>query len=100
MPLTLPMDHVDQTMSTNYEIQNLKSKIQNLEEREDIAELARVLEAVLFTAPEPLALDALRKGLGVQAARLEAGLARLASDLQAGGRGLRLLRHESTVQLV
>ena len=87
-------------MPEELEIQNLKSKIQNLEEREDIAELARVLEAVLFTAPEPLALDALRKGLGVQTARLEAGLARLASDLQAGGRGLRLLCHENTVQLV
>jgi segregation and condensation protein B len=82
------------------EIQDPRSKIQNPADREDIAELARVLEAVLFTAPEPLTLEALRKGLGVHAARLEAALARLAAELREGGRGLRLLRHEATVQLV
>jgi segregation and condensation protein B len=36
----------------------------------------------------------------VNAARLDAALARLAADLQSGGRGIRLLRHEATVQLV
>ena len=71
-----------------------------LTEREDIQELARVIEAVLFAAPEPLTLDVLRKGLGVQAARLDAALIRLAADLHSGGRGLRLLRHGTTVQLV
>jgi segregation and condensation protein B len=70
------------------------------EDRADIVELARAIEAVLFAAPEPLTLEALRKGLGAQAARLDAALARLAADLQSGGRGLRLLRHATTVQLV
>ena len=69
-------------------------------DRADIVELAQVLEAVLFAAPEPLTLDALRKGLGANAARLDAALTRLAADLQAGERGIRLQRHETTVQLV
>src|SRR3954466_14411447 len=72
----------------------------NLTERADIVELAQVLEAVLFAAPEPLTLDALRKGLGANAARLEAALGRLAADLHDGNRGLRVQRHEATVQLV
>jgi segregation and condensation protein B len=63
-------------------------------------ELAQVLEAVLFAAPEPLTLDALRKGLGVNVARLEAAITRLAADLHEGNRGIRLQRHEATVQLV
>ena len=72
----------------------------DLTDRADIVELAQVLEAVLFAAPEPLTLDALRKGLGANAARLDAALTRLAADLQAGGRGIRLQRHDTTVQLV
>ena len=72
----------------------------DLTTREDVVELARVIAAVLFVAPEPLTLEVLRKGLGAQTARLEAALVRLAADLQASGRGLRLLRHDSTVQLV
>ena len=72
----------------------------DLTTREDVVELARVIEAVLFVAPEPLTLEVLRKGLGAQTARLEAALVRLADDLQTSGRGLRLLRHDSTVQLV
>ena len=71
-----------------------------LTEREDIAELARVVEAVLFAAPEAQALEALRKGLGVSAARLDAALDRLAADLRVGGRGLRLQRLTEQVQLV
>jgi segregation and condensation protein B len=69
-------------------------------EREDIIELARVVEAVLFAAPEPQAFDALRKGLGVSTERLEAALDRLAADLRVGGRGLRLQRLNAQVQLV
>jgi segregation and condensation protein B len=72
----------------------------DLTDRADIVELAQVLEAVLFAAPEPLTLDALRKGLGANAARLDAALTRLAADLQAGSRGIRLQRHDTTVQLV
>lgn len=71
-----------------------------LTEREDIAELARTLEGVLFAAPEPQPLDALRKGLGVSAARLDAALDRLAADLRDAGRGIRLQRLASQVQLV
>jgi len=71
-----------------------------LSEREDIAELARVVEAVLFAAPEAQPLEALRKGLGVSAARLDAALDRLAADLRVGGRGLRLQRLTEQVQLV
>ncbi|MDQ2806678.1 MAG: SMC-Scp complex subunit ScpB [Chloroflexota bacterium] len=71
-----------------------------LTEREDIAELARVVEAVLFAAPEAQTLEALRKGLGVSAARLDAALDRLAADLRVGGRGLRLQRLTEQVQLV
>ena len=59
---------------------------------EGIAELARAIEAVLFAAPEPQALDALRKGLGASAARLDAALEHLAADLRAGRRGIRLQR--------
>ena len=72
----------------------------DLTDRADIVELAQVLEAVLFAAPEPLTLDALRKGLGANAARLDAALTRLAADLQGEGRGIRLQRHDTTVQLV
>ncbi len=71
-----------------------------LSEREDIADLARVVEAVLFAAPEAQTLEALRKGLGVSAARLDAGLDRLAADLRVGERGLRLQRLTEQVQLV
>lgn len=69
-------------------------------DRADIVELAQVLEAVLFAAPEPLTLEALRKGLGANAARLEAALTRLTADLAAGERGIRVQRHDTTVQLV
>jgi segregation and condensation protein B len=67
---------------------------------EGIAELARAVEAVLFAAPEPQALDALRKGLGASAARLDAALEHLAADLRAGRRGIRLQRLTNQVQLV
>ncbi len=69
-------------------------------DRADIVELAQVLEAVLFAAPEPLTLEALRKGLGANAARLEAALTRLTADLAAEERGIRVQRHDTTVQLV
>ena len=68
--------------------------------REDIVELARAVEAVLFAAPEPQPLDALRKGLGVSAARLDAALDRLADDLRAARRGIRLQRLGAQAQLV
>ncbi|HUS16940.1 MAG TPA: SMC-Scp complex subunit ScpB [Chloroflexia bacterium] len=69
-------------------------------EREDIAELARAIEAVLFAAPEPQTFEALRKGLGVSAMRLDLGLEHLATDLRAGRRGIRLQRLTNQVQLV
>jgi len=65
-----------------------------------IAELARALEAVLFAAPEPQTLDALRRGLGASAARLDAAIAHLAADLREAGRGIRLQRLNEQVQLV
>jgi len=71
-----------------------------LAEREDIAELARTIEAVLFAAPEPQTLETLRKGLGAAAARLDAALDRLAADLRAARRGIRLQRLTNQVQLV
>jgi len=71
-----------------------------LSTREDIVELARAVEAVLFAAPEPQSLEALRKGLGASAARLDAALDRLADDLRAASRGIRLQRLTTQVQLV
>jgi segregation and condensation protein B len=71
-----------------------------LADREDIVELARAVEAVLFAAPEPQTLDALRKGLGVSAVRLDAALDRLADDLRAARRGIRLQRLGALAQLV
>ncbi len=65
-----------------------------------IAELARALEAVLFAAPEPQTLDALRRGLGASAVRLDAAIAHLAADLREAGRGIRLQRLNEQVQLV
>jgi segregation and condensation protein B len=62
------------------------------------AEQARLLEALLFVAGEPVALDRLRAALETDAAGLTAALAALGEQL--GERGLRLHLHGETVQLV
>src|SRR4051812_10679514 len=67
---------------------------------EGIAELARAVEAVLFAAPEPQTLEALRKGLGASAVRLDAALDRLAATLREDRRGIRLQRLNNQAQLV
>src|SRR4051794_29886240 len=67
---------------------------------EGIAELARAVEAVLFAAPEPQTLEALRKGLGASATRLDAALDRLAATLREDRRGIRLQRLNNQAQLV
>lgn len=63
-----------------------------------VTEHARLLEALLFVAGEPVALARLRAALETDEAGLAAALAALAASLQ--GRGLRLQQHAGTVQLV
>lgn len=63
-----------------------------------VAEHARLLEALLFVAGEPVALARLRAALETDEASLAAALAALAASLE--GRGLRLQQHAGTAQLV
>jgi segregation and condensation protein B len=58
------------------------------------------LEALLFTAAEPVNLGDLQKALQVELNWLEELLATLNSDYETNERGLRIYRHENTCQLV
>src|SRR5437588_10347871 len=58
------------------------------------------MEAVLFAAPEPQTLEALRKGLGASATRIDAALDCLGRELRGARRGIRLQRLDNQVQLV
>ncbi|MEA2575156.1 MAG: segregation and condensation protein [Chloroflexia bacterium] len=71
-----------------------------LTEREDIQEMAAALEALLFTAPEPVPVSDLRRALQVRQPTLERVVEFLGKSLSEGKRGLRLQRHNDMLRLV
>jgi segregation and condensation protein B len=64
----------------------------------DYAQLARLLESLLFVAGEPAPIERLASALGGTPEDIELALLMLAEGLQ--DRGIRLQRHHDTVQLV
>jgi len=69
-----------------------------MEERE---KLTGTLEAVLFAHGEPLGVDRLAEIAGVSPSEAEAGISSLQESLDADpSRGLALLRHDGSAQLV
>jgi segregation and condensation protein B len=67
---------------------------------EDGVRLAAAIESLLFVAGRPLEQAELRKLLDVDEEQVQAGLRRLAEDLERQRRGLRLQRLGTQVQLV
>jgi segregation and condensation protein B len=67
---------------------------------EQVTDLVAFYEALLFIAERPLSLGELADQASVPPAQAEAGLQRLGSDLESGGRGLRLQRMGDEFQLV
>lgn len=61
-------------------------------------ELVKIVEGLLFVAPEPVAVNHLASAINCSLARVEAALQRLKEDSQV--RGIRLQRQGNRVQLV
>ncbi|MDQ6693549.1 MAG: SMC-Scp complex subunit ScpB [Chloroflexota bacterium] len=71
-----------------------------VEEREDIHEMAAAAEALLFASAEPVPVGDLRRVLAIRQPLLERVLEHLGHTLSEGRRGLRLQRHDGHVRLV
>lgn len=66
---------------------------------EDLDQLPLLLEALLFVADHPIDVPYLSRAVDVSQARVERALEELAESLRASGRGIRLQRGPSGVQL-
>ena len=73
---------------------------QQLQEKQDITQIATAIESVLFVSGRPLEYAELRKLLNVNDAELISGLDMLNDQLEGEGRGIRLQRLGEQVQLV
>lgn len=73
---------------------------QSTSQQEQLARLVMAAESLLFVAGRPLEYTELRKLLDVDDTRLTNMLQMLAEQLESQGRGIRLQRLESQVQLV
>lgn len=67
---------------------------------EDLDELPSLLEALLFVADHPIDVPYLSRAVDVSQARVERALDELADTLRESGRGIRVQRGPSGVQLV
>ncbi|HYX50062.1 MAG TPA: SMC-Scp complex subunit ScpB [Ktedonobacteraceae bacterium] len=73
---------------------------QQLQEKQEIAQIAAAIESLLFVSGRPLEYAELRKLLDVDDAGLMDGLNMLSDQLESQGRGIRLQRLGEQVQLV
>ncbi|HEY6542523.1 MAG TPA: SMC-Scp complex subunit ScpB [Ktedonobacteraceae bacterium] len=71
-----------------------------LQEKPTTTNIAAAIESVLFVSGRPLEYDELRKLLDIDAGALDDGLEVLARQLESHGRGIRLQRLGTQVQLV
>ena len=71
-----------------------------LQEKPATTTIAAAIESILFVSGRPLEYDELRKLLDIDAALLDDGLQVLAQQLESYGRGIRLQRLGTQVQLV
>jgi segregation and condensation protein B len=73
---------------------------QQLQEKQEITQIATAIESVLFVSGRPLEYAELRKLLNVNDTELISGLDILNDQLESQGRGIRLQRLGEQVQLV
>lgn len=77
-----------------------ESMTQQLQEKQEIAQIAAAIESLLFVSGRPLEYVELRKLLDVDDAGLTSSLQMLNDQLESQGRGIRLQRLGEHVQLV
>src|SRR5579864_8581367 len=77
-----------------------KYMTQQVQERVSTAHIAAAIESVLFVSGRPLECAELRRLLDIEEAALAEGLQALAQQLESQGRGIRLQRLGTQVQLV
>ncbi len=77
-----------------------KHMTQQLQEKQETAQIAAAIESLLFVSGRPLEYAELRKLLDVDTAGLTSGLQMLNDQLESQGRGIRLQRLGEQVQLV
>ncbi len=78
----------------------LESMTQQLQEKQEIVQIAAAIESLLFVSGRPLEYAELRKLLNVNDTELTCSLDMLNDQLESQGRGIRLQRLGEQVQLV
>lgn len=87
-------------MTQTQDTQEIQKDNGRISEAESVAGLVTAAESLLFVSGRPLEYTELRKLLDVNDTRLASVLDTLAEQLESQGRGIRLQRLESQVQLV